>query len=59
MLILEAQEAMTQDESSGECWETVGAEDYKVKCDDAEDCGIKEELTIQVMNSQSDEKIRI
>ena len=37
--------------SSGECWETVGTEDCRVKCDDAKDHGIKEELTIQVMNN--------
>ena len=38
---MEAQEAMTQGESSGECWETVGAEDRKVKCADAKDHRLK------------------
>ena len=56
---MEAQEAMTRGESSGECWETVGAEDCRVKCDDAEDHKIKEELNVQVTNNQSNEKIRI
>ena len=37
----------------------VGTEDHRVKCDDAEDHRIKEDLTVQVMNSQSSEKIRI
>jgi hypothetical protein len=37
----------------------VGVEDHRVKCDDAEDHRIKEELTVQVTNSQPDEKIRI
>lgn len=35
MLALEAQEAMTWGESSGECWETIGVEDCRVKCIDA------------------------
>lgn len=56
---MEAQEAMTRGESSGECWETIGAEDRKIKCDDVEDHRIKEELTVQNMNNESDEKIRI
>ena len=43
---LEAQEVMTRGESSGECWETVGSEDRRVKCDDAEDHKIKEEPTV-------------
>ena len=51
MLTLEAHEAMTRGESSGECWETVGAEDRRVKYDDAEDRRIKEELTVQVTNN--------
>ena len=56
---MEAQEAMTQGESLGECWETIGAKDRRVKCDDVRDRRIKEELTIQVSNSQPNEKIRI
>ena len=50
---------MTRTESSGECWETIGAEDRRVQCNDAEDHRIKEELTVQVTNNQLDEKIRI
>ena len=42
MLTLEAQEVMTRGESSGECWETVGAKDRRVKCVDEEECRIKE-----------------
>ena len=31
MLALEAQEAMTQVESLGECWETIGVEGHRIK----------------------------
>ena len=43
---MEAQEVMTRGESSSECWETVGAKDHRVKCDDVEDHRVKEELTV-------------
>ena len=43
---MEDQDAMTQGKSLGECWETVGIEDYRVKCDDAEDHRVKEELIV-------------
>ena len=37
----------------------VGAEDRRVKCNDVKDHRIKEELIVQVMSNQSNEKIRI
>ena len=48
---MEAQKAMTRGESSGECWETIGAKDRRIKCDDTEDYRIKEGLIVQGMNS--------
>ena len=41
-LALEAQEEMARGESLGECWETIGVEDHRVKCIYAEDYKIKE-----------------
>ena len=41
MLALESHKVMTRGKSSGECWETIGVEDPRIKCDDAKDHRIK------------------